>query len=153
FVVAGLEGDFFHELAKIVGDFDAVGRIAAGPRFLRGDGNAFFDRCRIVRADFGADSVFQRRDDFAARRVVLRVGGKDEQDVERKAQWVALNLNVAFLHDVEQADLDFSGEIREFVDGEDTAIGAWKQAVVNGQLVGKVAAAASGADGVHVADD
>jgi len=31
---------------------------------------------------------------------------------------VALNLHVAFLHDVEEADLDFSGEVGEFVDAK-----------------------------------
>ena len=45
-----------------------------------------------------------------------------------------------------KADLDFSGEVGQFVDREDAAIGARQQAVVDGQLVGEIAAAASGAD-------
>ena len=126
--------------------------LALGPGFLRGDGHAFGDRGRIVRANFGADAVFQRRDDFSARGVVLRIGGEDQQDVERHAHGVALNLDVAFLHDVEEADLDFSGEVGQFVDAENAAIGARQQAVVNGQFVGKIAAAARGFDGVDVAD-
>ena len=104
-------------------------------------------------ANFGADAVLQRGNDFAARGVVLGICGEDEQDVERKAQRVALNLNVALLHDVEQADLDFAREVGKFVDGEDAAIRARKQAVMDGQFVGKIAAAASGADGIDVADD
>src|SRR5262249_2319582 len=72
---------------------------------------------------------------------------------ERKTQRVALNLDVAFLHDVEQADLDFSGKVGEFVDGEDPPVGARQQTVVNGELVRQIAAPARGADGVNVPDN
>ena len=106
----------------------------------------------IVGADLAADAVLERRDDLAARGVVFRIGGEDEQQVERQADRVALNLHVAFLHDVEQADLDLAGEIGQFVDGEDAAIGARQQAVVHGQLVGDVLPAARGLDGVDIAD-
>jgi hypothetical protein len=106
-----------------------------------------------VSANFGADAIFERRDDLAARGVVFRIGGKNEQDVEWKAQRVTLNLNVAFLHDVEKADLNFSCEVGKFVDGEDAAIGAGQQAVVNCEFVGEIAAAARGANGIDVADD
>ncbi len=88
---------------------------------------------RIVRADLAADAVFQRRDDLAARRVVFRIGGEHQHHVERQADRIAFDLDVAFLHDVEQADLDFAGQIGQFVDGEDAAIGARQQAVVNRQ--------------------
>jgi hypothetical protein len=91
-----------------------------------------------VRADLAADAVLQRRDDLAARRVVFRVGGEDQQHVERQAHRVALNLHVAFLHDVEQAHLDLAGQVGQFVDGEDAAVGARQQAVVHGQLVADV---------------
>ena len=104
-------------------------------------------------ANLAADAVLERRDDFAARGVVLGIGGEDQQDIERQANRVALNLDVAFLHDVEQADLNFAGEIGQFVDGEDAAIGARQQAVVHGEFVAKVAAAAGGLDGIDVADD
>ena len=90
-----------------------------------------------MRANFAADAVLERRDDLAARRVILGIGGEDEQHVERQANRVALNLDVAFLHDVEEADLNLAGEIGQFVDGEDAAIGAGQQAVVDGQFVAK----------------
>ncbi len=93
---------------------------------------------RIVGADFAADAVLQRRDDLAARGVVLRVGGEDQHHVEREAHGVALNLDVAFLHDVEQADLDLAREVGQFVDAEDAPVGAGQQAVVHGQLVADV---------------
>ena len=105
-----------------------------------------------MRADLAADAVFERRDDLAARRVVFRVGGEDEQQVERQADRVALNLHVAFLHDVEESDLDLAGEIGQFVDGENAAIGARQQAVVDGEFVGDVLAAAGRLDGVDIAD-
>jgi len=62
-------------------------------------------------------------------------------------------LNVAFLHDVEQAYLNFSGEIRELVHGEDSAVRARQKAVVNCKFVAQVASRASCFDGVHVAED
>ena len=46
----------------------------------------------------------------------------------------------------------FPARSGKLVDGENAAIGARQQAVVNGQLVGKIASAARGLDGVHVAD-
>src|SRR5205814_563855 len=66
---------------------------------------------------------------------------------------VALNLDVAFLHDVEEADLNFSGEVGKFVDGENAAIGARQQAIVNREFVREIASASRGANGVDVADD
>ncbi len=123
------------------------------PCLLRGDGHAFFERFRIMSANLGADAVFERRDDFAARRVVLRVGAEDESHVEGEAHRIALNLHIAFLHDVEERDLDFSGEVGQFVDGEDAAVGAGQQAVVHGELAGEVLRAARSLDGVDIADE
>jgi len=85
--------------------------------------------------------------------VVLGIGGEDEEDVEREAERIALNLNVAFLHDVEEADLNFSGEVGELIDGKDAAIGSRKKAVVDGEFIGEVAAAAGRPDGIDIADD
>ena len=105
-----------------------------------------------MRADLAADAVLERRDDLAARGVVFRVGGEHQHQVERQADRVALNLHVAFLHDVEQADLNLAGQVGQFVDGEDAAIGARQQAVVDRQLVGDVLAAARRLDRIDVAD-
>ncbi len=104
-------------------------------------------------ANLAADAVFERGDDFAARRVVLGVGGEDDGDVELEADGVALNLDVAFLHDVEERDLDFAREIGELVDGEDAAVGAGQQAVVHGELGAELVAGARGLDGVDIADE
>src|SRR6266849_347119 len=152
-VLAGLEGDFFHNLAEIVRHIDLLAGIAAHPGFLRRDGHAFLDACGIVGANLCADAVFERSDDLAARGVILGIGGENEEHVERETEWVALNLNVTFLHDVEEADLNFSGEVGKFVDGEDAAISAREKAVVDGELVGEIAAAAGGADGIDIADN
>ena len=139
-VLAREEGDLLDDFANVVGYLQLVAGVALHPGFLRGDGHALFHGGGIVRADFAADAVLERRDDFAARGVVLGIGGEDQQHVQRQANGVALNLHVAFLHDVEQADLNFAGEIGQFVDGEDAAVGARKQAVVHGQLVGEIRA-------------
>ena len=150
FVFAGGEGDLLYDLADVVGDLDVGGR-ACGPCFLRGDGEALFDVFGVVGADFAADAVFERGDDLAAGGVVLGVGGEDDGYVEGEADGVALNLDVALLHDVEESDLDLSGEVGELVDGEDAAVGAGEQAVVHGELGAEVLVGAGGFDGVDVA--
>ncbi len=58
----------------------------AQPGFLLGDADAFFQRAGIVRANLRANAVFERRNDLAARRVVFRVGGEDQRDIERQPQ-------------------------------------------------------------------
>ena len=65
---------------------------------------------------------------------------------------VAPDLDVALLEHVEQADLDALGEVGQLVDGEDAAVGAGHEAVVEGQLVGEVAALGD-LDGVDLADE
>src|SRR5712692_5722075 len=106
-----------------------------------------------MSADFGTQPILQRRDDLAPRGVVFGIGGEDQQDVERQADGITLNLNVALLHDVEQPHLDLTGQVRQLVDREYAAIGAGQQAVVHRELIGEVAPAAGRLDGVNVADD
>src|SRR5215831_10165775 len=84
--------------------------------------------------DFRTNAVLQGCNDFAPSSVVFGVRGKNDNDVERQPYRVALNLNVPFLHDIEQTDLNFSGKIRQLIDGEDTAVRTWEQAVVDAQL-------------------
>ncbi len=140
-------------MAEILRHIDPFAGIAAHPGFLGSDGHSFFDVCGIVRSNLRADAVFERRNNFSARGVILGVRGENEQHVEREAQGIALNLNVAFLHDVEESDLNFSREVGQFVDGENAAIGAREKTIVDGELVGEVSAAASRADGIDIADD
>ena len=54
---------------------------------------------------------------------------------------------------LKEADLDFTGQVGKFVDGENAAIGAGQKAVVNGEFVGEIATATSRANGVDVTDD
>ena len=103
-------------------------------------------------ADLGAEAVLERRDDAAAVRVVLGVRRRHQHDVERQADLVAADLHVALLEHVEQADLDALGEVGELVDGEDAAVGARHEAVVQGELVGQVATLGH-LDGVDLADE
>ena len=62
-------------------------------------------------------------------------------------------MNVALLHDVEQAHLDLAGKIRQFVDREDSPIGARKQTVMHGQFAAQRMAALCRLDRVNVADN
>ena len=106
----------------------------------------------VVRADLRAEAVLERGDDAAAVRVVLGVGRGDEHDVEGQADAVAPDLDVALLEDVEQADLDALGEVGQLVDGEDAAVDARDEAVVQRQLVAEVAAFGD-LDRVDLADE
>ena len=86
--------NLLHDLPQIWRNLE-IGEVAFGPGLLGGDGQALFDIFRIVRANLRADAILERRNDFAARRVILRIGGEDERDVEFKANGIALNLYVA----------------------------------------------------------
>ena len=107
---------------------------------LADDRHLVLERPRVVGPDLRAEAILERRDDPAARRVVLGVGRGDHVEVERQADDEAADLDVALLEDVEQADLDPLGEVGQLVDRHDPAVGARDQAVVEGQLVGQVAA-------------
>ena len=76
-----------------------------------------------MRPDFGADAVFERRNDLSARGVVFGVGAKDQSHIEIQAHRIALNLHIAFLHDVEERYLDLARQVRQFIDGKDSTIG------------------------------
>ena len=99
--------------------------------FLADDGDLLVDRLGVVRADLGAEAVLQRRDDAAAVRVVLGVGGGDDEHVEVEAQHVAPDLDVALLHDVEERDLDALGQVGQLVDRDDAAVAARHEPVVD----------------------
>ena len=105
-----------------------------------------------MRAHLGAEAVLERRDDPPAVGVVLRVGRRDEQDVQRQPQRVAANLDVALLHHVEQRDLDPLGEVGQLVDGHDAPVGAGHEAVVDGLGVAERTPFGD-LDGVDVADE
>ena len=75
-----------------------------------------------MRADLRAEAVLERRDDAPAVGVVLGVGAGHHEEVERQPDLVAADLDVALLHDVEEADLDALGQVGQLVDREDAAI-------------------------------
>src|SRR6202021_4207198 len=89
---------------------------------------------------------------FSAGGGVLRIRAEHQRHVERQAHRIAFNLHIAFLHDVEQAHLNFSGKVRKFVDGEDAAIGTRQQPIVNGELATECVSSASRLDVVDIAD-
>src|SRR5262245_31071253 len=126
--------------------------VTAQPGFLSGDLNTLFHTCRIMSIDFGADPVFERSDDLPTRGVVFWISGKDEHHVERHPDRIALNLNITFLHDVEQTDLNLACKIREFVDRKDAAVCARQQPVMNRKLVRKQVSAARSFYRIQVAD-
>ena len=134
---------------------DDGGTPSAGSKrllLLADDRHLVLEGPRVVGPDLRAEAVLERRDDPAAGGVVLRVGAGDHEQVERQPDDEAADLDVALLEDVEQADLDPLGEVGQLVDGHDAAIRARDQAVVEGQLVGQVAALGD-LDRVDLADE
>ena len=65
---------------------------------------------------------------------------------------MAPDLDVPLLQHVEQAHLDALGQVGELVDGEHSTVGAGHQAVVDGELIGEVAALGH-LDGIDLADE
>ena len=86
-------------------------------------------------ADLTADAVLERRDYLPAGRVILGVAVKTSITSKGKTHRIPFNLDVPFLHDVEQADLNFAHQIRQFVDREYATVSARKKPEMNGQLV------------------
>ena len=115
------------------------------------DVDFFLDGARVMGMNLRAVAVFQRGDNASAVGVVLGVGGGDDEDVQGQTDAVALDLHVALFHQVEQAHLDAFGQVGQFVDTEDAPVGARHQAVVDGGLVGQVAALGD-LDGVDFAN-
>src|ERR1700722_6913348 len=108
--------------------------LALDPSLLRRNGDTFFYRCRVVSSNFRSYTILQGRDDLAARRVVLRIRTEYDGDIQRQTDWVSLNLHVAFLHNIEEAHLNFAGQIRQFVNGKDSTVSARQQSVVHSEF-------------------
>ncbi len=136
---AGEADEFFEDVVDVGGDVDGNAAVSLKPGILFDDIDAFLGILRVVRADDGADAVFEGGDDAAAVGVVFGVGGEDHANIEVEADGVAADLDVAFFEDVEEADLDFGGEVGEFIEGEDAAVGAGDEAEVHGGFIGEVA--------------
>src|SRR5262245_35558145 len=162
FIVTRDERDLFDDFADGFRDqksklvmirIIAVIAVAIGPGLLLRDLDAFFYRSGVMSLNLRADPVLERRDNFAARRVIFGVGREDQQHVKWQPDRITLNLHVSFLHDVEQSDLNLSGQVRQFVDGDNAAVGAGQQAVMDRQLVREQVSSARRLDRVNVADD
>src|SRR6185369_1815885 len=159
-VVTRLKRNLFDQLTNKLRNIQLQSRTvcvlepsATNPGFLACDLYSSLQLRRIVGHDFGADAVLERRDDLSSRSVVFRVRRKNEHHVKRQTHWITLNLHVAFLHYVEEADLNLAGEIRQFVNSEDTAVGAGQQTIVNRQLIAQEVPALSSFNRIDVADD
>ena len=147
-----LKRDLFDHFAHVLGNFHSHAAWPVGEGFLPGDGQGVVPRGRIVRSDLGANPVLERRDDLAAGRVVFRVRGEHEHDVELQPNGIALDLHIPFLEDVEESHLNLAREIGQFVDGEDAAVRARQQPIVHGEFVGEIQTALRGLDRIDVAN-
>ena len=147
-----MKRDLFDHFAHVLGNLHSHAAWPVGEGFLPGDGQGVVPRRRIVRSDFRANPVLEGRDDLAARRVVFRVRGEHEHDVELQANGIALDLHIPFLEDVEESHLNLAREIGQFVDGEDAAVRARQQPIVHGEFVGEIQTGLRGLDRIDVAN-
>ena len=86
----------------------------------------------VMGRDLCAEAILHRRDDAPAIGVVLGIGARHDEQVQRQPQGVAAHLDIALLEHVEQRHLDALGEVGELVDREDAAVGAGHEPEVNG---------------------
>ncbi len=120
--------------------------------FLHGNLDAFFHRRWIVRSNLRPDAILQRRNDLPARGVVFRVRAEHQRDIQRQPDGISLNLHVAFLHDVEESNLNLARQIGQLVNRKNSAIGARQQPIMHRELAGQFMPAARRLDGIDIAD-
>src|SRR5678815_2075652 len=105
-----------------------------------------------MSVDLRADSVFEWSYDLAARGVILGVRREYQHYIERHSNGISLNLNVALLHDVEQSNLHFAGEVGKLIDREDASVRSRQKSVVDRQFVGEQMPSACRLDWIQIAD-
>src|SRR5437867_4856956 len=153
-IISGLERYLFNNFANEIRNHQTIFQtLARGPGFLPGNLNPELNFFRIVRHDLSADSIFKRRNDLAARGVVFGIGRKDQHYIERQTHRVAFNLNIAFLHDVEEPNLNLACQVRQLIYGKEPPVSARQEAVMNGQFIAEQVATFRGFDWIHVADN
>ena len=79
---------------------------------------------RVVRLDRRADAVLELRDHLARAVVGGGVRTEEDEDVDVEPDREAADLDIAFLKDVEEADLHEVIEVGQFVHREDAAMHA-----------------------------
>jgi hypothetical protein len=97
------------------------------------------DRSRIVRPDLRTETILQWRNYSTAICVVFRICRSDDEKVDWQANLESANLHILLFQDIKQANLDPFCQIREFVEIENAAVGAWNQAEGNDFLVAEIA--------------
>ncbi len=147
-----LKGYLLNNFSEIMWDVD-IPSIATDHRFLFRDANSVFKGARIVGKNLGVNSVFQRCNNIAAVRVVLGICREHDHKVERYPDVETTDLNIFFLHDIKEADLDSGLKVRKFVDSEDSSIRAGNDPEVNRPLVRVVEPLRRGLNRVDVADE
>src|SRR5262249_24175150 len=58
-----------------------------------------------------------------------------------------------FLHDIEQPDLNFPGQVGQFIDGEYAAVRTWQKAIVDAQFAADCVSSLCRFDGIDIPDD
>src|SRR5690606_26618330 len=121
-------------------------------RYMEGDLARYFDVFRVVGENLTLYAVFQRGDDGTPVGVILRIGGENELDIQREAQFEAPDLDVLFLQHVEQGYLDAGLQVGQLIDDEDTAMRARDQPEVDDALIVIGQFQCGCFDGVYVTD-
>src|SRR5262245_58859183 len=102
--------------------------------------------------DLHVKAILQRGNGPAATGIVFRVGAGDDDDVERQADLEPFDLNVFFLHQIKQTNLDLLSQVREFVDGEDAAVGTRNKTIVDSLFISQIASFGH-LDGINLTDE
>ena len=86
-------------------------------------------------ANLRTETILQWRNEPTAVCVVVGVGRREQQHIERKPKFEATDLHVALFKNVQQTDLDAFGKVGKFVNGENAAVGAGDETEVNGLFI------------------
>ena len=152
FALSGCESDLLDQELDLIGDRDVLAP-SFDPGLLASDVRGYGHGLWVVSEDLGRDPVLEWGDDGSPIGVVLRVGREDHQDIEWDPDRESTNLQISFLQDIQQTDLDSRCQIGELVDGEDAPIGSRDDAEVNDLRVGIGEALCGGLDGIDVAEE
>src|SRR5690242_20781108 len=97
--------------------------------------------------------VFQGRYDGAPVRIVFRVSREYKQDIQRQPQPEAADLDIPFLQDIEQGNLDARLKVRQLVDYKNTPVAPGNDAEVNGPFIRVAQPQVSSLDRVYIPDE
>ena len=106
--------------------------------FLSSDAQCGFHRFWIVCKYLTFDSVFKRRYNRTTVGIIFWIGSEYKNNIQRKSQLKTTNLNIPFLKNIKEGNLNPCLQIRKFIDYKDATVTSWNDAVVNYSFIREI---------------